>query len=179
MKKLLSLLLLAMFWLTACAPKGPTALEFNDAIIGQQVKVIKGVLDFSNTIESGNTKDARAILKEVNLNIDSALIKVNALNADHLKEAKPFKESAIALFNYYKQTVNKDYTLMLDILDEIEGGNISRAENLDPIVERMKLEEEKFDKQFGEAQKAFATANDLTIQTNELQKDIDKMVPAE
>lgn len=124
--------------------------------------------------ESFKTGDSAIIQKSFKEFGDQAKASTDELKKlDSFEDNTEFRDKALALFQFYVTIYEKDYKEMVDIITRkvVKKGD---AERIDAIIAKVSAEEEKLDAGFATAQDAFAKKNKMTIQENELQKEIDK-----
>ncbi len=150
-----------------------TPLDYNDAIISEQSKIINAMLDLSKAFEKAD---------ETNMEDNLELLTKQAKSSiEALEKMEPFegnntlRASAIALFEFYKSLSENEFDEIADILkkkSEITGEDSNRMDELNrSIVER----ETVLDKNLSEAQHAFATKYGFGIEKNKLQNKIDSL----
>lgn len=154
------------------------AIEYNDAIVGIQTKVMVEVLNMGNY---ENVSEMKAQLVLIQIELKSALITLNKMHFDGDKDHK-FKTSSLKLFNFYNKVFNEDYVRVLDLLDIIENEedyDISNSafNEMNEIIQNFSEEEIEIDLNFQEAQKNFARENNIFIDPSEhpLQEEIDNL----
>lgn len=148
-----------------------TPVEYNDAIIGEQTKISRVMLDMANNFSADLEKSEalrQDLVEQCKLSIE-AVKKLPAYKGD-----TRFRDAGVALFTFYKEISEKEYKEMIDVLkkDKIEEADIKLLEALQiKIGER----EEPLDAEFQAAQKAFARKHNLSLYENEIQKEIDRL----
>jgi hypothetical protein len=154
------------------------AIEYNDAIVGIQTKVMVEVLNMGNY---DNVSDMKEQLVLIQIELKSTLITLNKIYFDGDKDQK-FKTSSLKLFNFYDRVFNEDYARVLDLLDIIENEedyDISNSafNEMNEIIQNFSEEETEIDLEFQEAQKSFARENNIFIDPSEhpLQEEIDNL----
>lgn len=169
MKKLLLPITLLLFM--SFAPAKMTPQEYNDAIIGEQNKITKIMLDMANYFDKDLNK-ADQLREELVKQCQASVSVLKALPA-YEGDVK-FRDSGIALYTFYGQISAMEYKEMIDILkkENIEASDIERLGTLEKqITDR----ETPLDNDFQNAQSAFAKKHGFILIDNEYQKDIDEM----
>lgn len=168
----LSIGTVALFVLAGCNT-GPkmSPIEYNDAIIGEQTKISRVMIDMANSFYSDLNKSET--LRQDLVKQCDASIKAVAELPDY-KGNKKFRDAGVALFTFYKQISDKEYKEMIDILKK-ESIEASDLERLTALEKDISAREEALDKDFQDAQQAFAQEHKLTLRENEIQGEIDNM----
>lgn len=172
MKKLILSLTVGMFVLAGCGSKPKmTPVEYNDAIIGEQTKISKVMLDMANYFGSDLTK-SEALRGDLVKQCEAS-VKVLKDLPDY-KGKTDFRDAGVALFTFYKEISEKEYKEMIEILakPEIELADIER---LTVLEKEIGAREQPLDAAFQTAQQAFAKEHNLSLYENEIQKDIDQL----
>jgi hypothetical protein len=164
--------LLGFLFLTACGQKPKmTPVEYNDAIIGEQTKISRVMIDMANyfAIDLDKSDQLRQdLVEQCKLSIE-AVKKLPDYKGD-----TRFRDAGVALFTFYKEISEKEYKEMIDVLrkEEIEEADIKLLEALEL---KIGAREEPLDAEFQAAQKAFAEKHKLSLYENEIQKEIDDL----
>ena len=146
------------------------AVEYNDYIVSRQTKLMRNVLDFGKTAET-NLDSAESMLGRFANETDQMIREIKGMPA--FKGDSVLRDAAVKSFTFYKRVFAQDYVDILNIRkkeSEITEADISE---LDRIVDKISKEEENFDKSFHEAQRNFASKNNMRLKDNEIQKEID------
>jgi len=173
MKTLFTLLTLSFVLLQSCKPeKTMTAIEFNDAIIAEQSKIIQLTLDFAKTMETDLDKCEEIRLQTI-VQCDSSIAAIGRIESFEGGEA--LKSSALDMIQFYKDIYSNEFKTMIEILKKGENITPEDIESLTKINEEITKREQVLDATFNNAQTEFAKKNNLNIGENALQKDIDEM----
>jgi hypothetical protein len=171
MKYLLPLFSLAFLLLQSCGgTSSQTAIEYNDAIIKEQTKIINLTLDLIKYMETDIDK-----CKEVRVQIvdqcDASLKVIKDLKG--FEGSEKLKNAAIDLFTFYKKIYSNEYKQLFDIIDK--GAEITQddLDFIDHMEQDVSAEESKYDKAFADAQNELAKKFNFQIEENENQKKID------
>lgn len=154
------------------------ALDYNDAIVGLQTKVMVEILEISEKTEVYEMRAQLAIIQE---EINSSALVLNKIYFDGDYNSK-FKRTAQKLFDFYERTFNNDYEKLLDLLDVVNNEDDYDIANnafleVNTIVTSFSSEEEVLDEEFSQAQKSFARDNRIFIDpaAHPLQEKIDNL----
>ena len=150
-------------------------IDFNDYIIEQQTKIMRLVLELSNSdAMATDMKKARKMLAKIDEQTHRSIDNLNAVEPyeggeDLLKAAKD-------LFRFYGEDMIDSYKELMDIAEKGRE-NITDAdiESIDQIVAEITEKEKGLDNAFASAQQAFARQHGFRIQRSELQDEIDQM----
>ena len=93
------------------------ALDYNDAIVGLQTKVMVEILEISEKTEVHEMRTQLAIIQE---EINSSALVLNKIYFDGDNNSK-FKRTAQKLFDFYERIFNNDYEKLLDLLDVVNN----------------------------------------------------------
>lgn len=154
------------------------SMEFNDAIVGLQTKIMIKILDIGN---QENVSDMRSLIDELRIEVNESLEILNRISSTE-DINNEFKNASIKMFEFYKKSFLEDYTLMIDKIEIINSEDIEwdlrqkAYAEMNEIVENITIEETEMDNIFQEAQEKFAEYNNFLIEINHpLQDDIDAM----
>lgn len=170
MKYILPLFAFSFLLLQSCATDSQKAIEYNDAIIKEQSKIIELSLDLVESMDTDISK-----CKEIRLDIvkqcDESLAAIKKLKG--FEGSERMKNAAIELFSFYKKIYSNEYKQMFDILDK--GVDITEEDLA--FIQKMEVDvtkqEEKLDKEFADAQQELATKFNFQMEENENQQKID------
>ncbi len=172
MKTIYTFIALLLITTVSCnsTPK-MTALEYNDAIINEQSKIVEVILKF-NSNDGTDMQAFEDVRKEIVTQCDSSIMKITALS--DFDGSTEFRDAGIELFRFYKDISSNEYRQMLEIL---EKGDFTEEdlEDLTTIQKAIETKEAPKDARFQSAQQAFAKDNNITIGNNALQDQIDAM----
>ncbi|MEP7255886.1 MAG: hypothetical protein ABI666_08905 [Ferruginibacter sp.] len=143
-----------------------TAVEYNDFIIGEQVKIgeaIKGFISvFTNSTDTIEIQGAR---KAIVTQADSSVNQLKLLYS--FKGDTALKKNAMRLFSFYSKTAANEYKQLVwaifDAKKTTEEKNKAQQEILKIITDK----EAFYDKNFQDAQKAFAAKHHIDLKENE------------
>lgn len=172
--KLVSTLFVLLLALNGRTQTFSSAKEYNDYIVDVQVSIGEKMLAFNDIVGDENSTLEYAI-SELNAIVkfaDDQIAKASKITP--FEKNTELKESALALFRFYRQILHEDYRKMVTIYFDPNLNEASLAEMqaiLDDITER----EKPLDARFQIAQEAFASKYNLELLENELQEEIDEI----
>jgi hypothetical protein len=145
-------------------------ITYNDGIVGLQVKTMERMIAF----QSMTAEEMQAELAPMAAELDESIATLEKLVA--IPGGEDLRLSALDLFKFYKGMVTEELTELVAILLKGEE-NITEEDmtRIDELANAMGEKEVPFDEAFQTAQQAFAKANNMMLQENELQKEIDNM----
>lgn len=170
MKYILPLFAFAFMFLQSCGTDSQKAIEYNDAIINEQTKIIDLTLELVEMMDTDIEK-CKDIRLEIVQQCDKSLVAIKALEG--FEGSEKLKNSAIDLFTFYKKIYSNEYKQLFEILDKGENiteEDLAYIENMEVDVTK---QEEKYDKAFADAQQELATKFNFMIEENENQQKID------
>ena len=170
MKRFFFLLIPTIF--SACGSKSSqmSAVDYNDAIVNEQNKIIEHILAMSNaTYDIAESDQHRLKIIE---QCDSSIAIVGAM--EPFDGNSDLRDAAVNLFRFYKDIASTDFKRILEILDMDEPTDAD-YEELDQIDAKIAERELPLDAAFQNAQKAFSDKNNLQLLKNEYQDAIDGM----
>jgi hypothetical protein len=135
---------------------GEKMLAFND-IVGEETATLEYAISELN-----------AIVKFA----DEAIAKTAKITP--FEKNVELKESALALFRFYRQILNEDYRKMVQIYFD-PNLNEASLEEMQTILDSISQREAPLDERFQTAQQAFAEKYNLELLENELQEEIDEI----
>ncbi len=154
------------------------ALDYNDAIVGLQTKIMVEILKIS---EKNDVYEMRQQLVIIQDEIKASSMILNKIYYDGDNSSK-FKQKAQKLFNFYDRIFNNDYEKLLDLLDVVNNEEDYDVANnayleVNSIIDTFSKEEEVLDEEFSQAQKNFARDNRIFIDpaAHPLQEQIDNL----
>ena len=148
-----------------------TPVEYNDAIIGEQTKITKAMIEMANYFAPDIEKSEllrKELVKQCDASI-AALKKLPAYEGD-----TKFRDAGVNLFQFYKEISAKEYKEMIDILRK-ENIQTSDIDRLTVLEEQISKREQPLDEAFQKAQEAFAKKHNLSLYENEVQDKIDQL----
>jgi len=170
MKRFFFLLIPTIFF--ACGSKSSqmSAVDYNDAIINEQNKIIEHILAMSNvTYDIAESDQHRLKIIE---QCDSSIAIVGAM--EPFDGNSDLRDAAVNLFKFYKDIASTDFKRILEILDMDEPTDAD-YEELDQIDAKIAERELPLDAAFQNAQKAFSEKHNLQLLKNEYKDAIDGM----
>jgi hypothetical protein len=177
-KKNLPLLVVLLVFIACNKPvKGPNgvayknAIAYNDYIVGRQNILIKNVLKFAEAAQV-NLDSAQALLDKYIPETERMITELKGMPA--WKGDTSLRNAAVKSFTFYKRVFDEDYRRILEIRRN-ENASEEDIIEMNDIVDKISKEEEKFDKDFHNAQKDFAQKNKMKLIENDLQKKIDEV----
>ncbi len=149
-----------------------TPVEYNDSIIGFQERVIRKVLEFSQTFQnlSPSQKESKVndILNEINNSIE------NLRNLGGFFGNVKLNDACLNWLNFYKSAFNNEYKEIIQIAtkppNEITEKDIIRMDDLQKKVAKRELE---IHKEFSDVQKEFYQQFDIKGKENKLDKQVE------
>jgi hypothetical protein len=156
--------------------KGPngvaykSAVQYNDYIVSRQSSLIKNVLKFGKVAES-SLDSAGLLLDGFISDTEKMISELKGMPA--WKGDTSLRNAAVKSFTFYKSVFEKDYRRIIEIRKD-ENRDVKAQSEINDIIKKISKEEEKFDKDFHNAQRDFATKNKMKLVQNELQKTIDE-----
>ncbi|MFY7990619.1 MAG: LIC11966 family surface protein [Fluviicola sp.] len=170
--KQLTFVFALLFTLTVKAQTFSSAQEYNDYIVNVQVSIGEKMLAFNDIVgdESATLEYAISELNAMVAFTDDAIAK--AAKITPFEKNIELKESALALFRFYRQILNEDYRKMVQIYFDTNLNEAS-LEEMQAILDSISQREAPLDDRFQSAQQAFAERYNLELLENELQEEID------
>ena len=151
-----------------------TAQEYNDYIVNVQVSIGEKMLAFNEIVGDENATLEYAI-SELNAMVafaDDQIAKASKITP--FEKNTELKESALALFRFYRQILNEDYRKMVTIYYD-PNLNEESIKEMEAILASITQREGPLDERFQTAQLAFAEKYNLELLENELQEEIDEI----
>jgi hypothetical protein len=148
------------------------AQEYNDYIVNAQVSIGEKMLAF-NDIVSDENSTLEITISELNAIVkftDDVIAKASKITP--FEKNTELKESALALFRFYRQILHEDYRKMVTIYFD-PNMNEESINEMQTILESISQREAPLDERFQTAQIAFAEKYNLELLENELQEEID------
>ncbi|MCS6981371.1 MAG: hypothetical protein N2110_08895 [Flavobacteriales bacterium] len=173
MKKVLFLLLPAIAFI-ACHQTKMSPSEYNDAIVNEQSKIARLMIDMAQS--SAEVEKADSIRQKAVTQAEESL-KVLEKLGDY-KGEKDLLNAATNLFKFYRDICSNEFKEMYELLKKIsEPGADSAAimTRMEELNTSITDREKPLDEAFAAAQKAFAEKYNIQIKENELQKEINKL----
>jgi hypothetical protein len=150
------------------------ALAYNDAIVEQQNRVIKGILRLSSYFDSDNNALRTAALRELQQTTVNVLALTQAMPG--YEGSTALRDAALPLFTFYRDVMMNEYARMVEILnlppDQVtEEDYAEMGQMIDSITAR----EQPLDDAFRRAQRSFAAQYGFRIGENPYQEQIDRL----
>ncbi len=164
------LLFIPLFFF-ACSSSGTnslSAVDYNDAIIGEQNKIIEHILAMSNATYDIDLADEHRV--RIIEQCDASIAVVSAMDA--YDGNSDLRDGAVNLFKFYKEIATTDFKRILEILDNDELTDEDYDE-LDQIDASISSRETPLDKAFQGAQAEFSKKHNLTLLKNQYQDQLD------
>lgn len=130
------------------------AMEYNDMIVAEQLKIYAAMDDFNSSIDLGSDEEkemSRKVLYQQTIVSIAALERLGAW-----KDDSAFRDAGLNLFNFYKNVVDNEFKEMLNILKNFDESLDSDVTRLEEIDQQIAEKEKKFDDAFLLQQDAFA-----------------------
>jgi hypothetical protein len=146
--------------------KFETAVAYNDYIVEEQLKIGKMIQEFNNIF--GSSDDTLVIHKAriaIKNQADSSV--------KHIKLMQPYKgdtalkKATISLFSFYAKAAVNEYTQLLRIFYNTQINSEEKRKQLETIIKTITDTEAVIDKNFADAQKAFAAKHGFTLTEND------------
>lgn len=168
MKRILSLLvfLAAVTGAPAQLTKTGTAVEYNDLIIGEQVKIGEKIKTFIGVFTDSKDSAALQLARE-------AIVSQSLSGIDLVKQLTPYKgdtalkKNALRLFSFYAGIAANEYKQFVQVSFDAGKTNTEKAKEMQEIVNNIAGREKIYDKNFSDAQKAFAAKYNIDLKENE------------
>jgi len=148
----------------AQTPEFKNPVDYNDYIIGEQLKIGQKLQEFSKTIESRSKSKMNLALAAVKAQIVESLERIRAIGS--YEDNSEFRNAAILLFEFYNVISNNQYEEVIEIVAKEKYSNVDQ-ERIKNLMGNMSKQEASHDKKFATAQKNFAEQFDISITENE------------
>ena len=129
------------------------AVEYNDHIIDQQSIVMKNIGNFVRT-SNRNLDSADHLLDRYIIDLGAMVNDIQSMPL--YKGDSLLRNSAADLFTFYRKLFREDYRLLLQYWREHGRQSPEGLAEANRVVEKITIEEEKYDKGFHNAQRDFA-----------------------
>jgi hypothetical protein len=149
-----------------------SAVEYNDYIISRQTILIKNMLDLKEVAQT-NLDSADKMLDKTIPKIEKMITDIRGMPP--YKEDSSFRDAAIGSFIFYKKLFANEYKKIVNIRKNGKDAADEGIMEMKKIIDQIKIEEEKYDKGFHNAQKDFADKNHMKLEENSMQKKINKV----
>ena len=155
---------LSLTLFAGCLESGPDPVAFNDKMVGLQKEIGDKMTAFGDKIGSTETIVEADFLKD--LADIKTLINTNITVLDKLptpKGGENFKAAVRGIFGFYKDVCDKEFTEMVKLLAKPDFGNADLT-TLTNLQKSVQDQEAVRDKKVQDAQSAFATKYNITVQ---------------
>jgi uncharacterized protein YaaQ len=143
-----------------------TAVAYNNFIVAEQVKTGKMIQEFNNTFS--NSTDSTVIHKARIAIINQADSSVKQVkNMQPFKGDTALKKVSLTLFNFYAGAAANEYARLIRLYFNTTLSNEEKRKQLEAILKTITETEAVLDKNFSEAQKAFAAKHGFTLAEND------------
>jgi len=168
------ILVLAVFVVISCGrSKNYDAASYNNAIIGEQSKVISLILEMAQA-SSENLEKAMEIRLELAKQARESYGVVKEMPS--FGGDPRFRDAAVELFAFYIEVSEVLYKELLQIrYNSNDNPTLDDLSRMRVIVDDLDEKEQNLDKMLQKAQAAFARKHGLVIENSELQKEIDAL----
>ena len=146
-----------------------TPVEYNDYIIGKQTILLEKIMKFADAAKV-DLDSADKLLDKYALEATDVLKDIQGMPG--FRKDTTFRQAAVNSFTFYKKAFTNYYKDIVRIRKEAADDADAQ---IDKVLEKLTVEEERVDKAFHNAQKDFATKNKMKLMENKMQKDIDNM----
>jgi hypothetical protein len=147
------------------------AAEYNEYIMENQKDIVNVFLEFGKAVENDLDSADRTLDKGVKIS-DKALFNLKGMPA--FKGDSAFRNAAIQSFEFYGYIIANEYRQIISIRRKGVNQTDEDFAFLNGLPELIGKREEKYDRAFHNAQKAFADKNNLSLVKNELQDKVDQ-----
>jgi hypothetical protein len=148
------------------------AKEYNDYIVNRQMIVMKNIMSIADVTDEKIDWGMQVMARTADT-ID-ILIK-DIKNMPPYGKDSAMRDAAIDLFTFYKRIFKEDYRELFEIRKNGGAATEEGMARMSEIVDKVSKEEDGLDARFETAQNAFAKANNMRLEENDLQKKIDNM----
>lgn len=146
-----------------------TPVEYNDYIIGKQTILLEKIMKFADAAKV-DLDSADKLLDKYALEATDVLKDIKGMPG--FRKDTTFRQAAVNSFTFYKKAFTNYYKDIVRIRKEAADDADAQ---IDKVLEKLTVEEERVDKAFHNAQEDFATKNKMKLMENKMQKDIDNM----
>ncbi len=147
--------------------KFETAVAYNDFIIAEQAKIGKVIQDFNNILSSTtDTNIVHKARKAIKDQADSSVKQVRLMQS--YKGDTTLKKASIDLFAFYANAAANEYAQLIRIFFNAKLSSAEISKQLEVIIKTITDAEAIVDKNFADAQKAFAAKHGFRLTENDL-----------
>jgi hypothetical protein len=166
-----SIFFLAFLFASCDLNKQERALEYNNTIADEQMKIMEKFIAFieldsedMNEMDAARLKIVEQCVKSI-----SVIEKLPPFEGD-----AQFRDAALQLFRFYKRSSEQSYREMIDILRKGELMTEEDQERLIEINDEVTADEAKLDEQLSKAQEVFSKKYNFNLEKkSEIQDEID------
>lgn len=145
-----------------------TPLDYNDAIVNEQNKIIEHILSMSNSAFDITIAEAHRL--NIIEQCDASIAVVESMQP--FEGNSELRDAALNLFRFYREIASLEFREMLELLDKDEVTDVE-YDALNLIDQRIAVKEAPLDAAFQKAQKQFSEKHNLMLQKNQFQDAID------
>ncbi len=138
------------------------AVKYNNAIVGQQHKVVPHIVRFFETHAKHGCSLEKAMKEKERIEtmLDKGILKVQAMKPYYGNDS--LRQSALKWLKIYKRTFDVDFETAIPLLSKKEKTEVDK-QKLRTIQEGLFEEEDKIDEEFEQAQWAFVKKYNLKM----------------
>lgn len=160
-------------FLTSCGNKTDEALQYSNKLVELQTNVYKAFITFSNSMASADMPKIK----------ENHQLAVKAANdaLDAIKKIEPFdgddnlRLKMQALLEFYLSILNNEFKEAVAIIEKGTNATPEDIIKINALSSNITQKEAKLDSEAQAAQKAFSEKYKFTLQTSEIQKEVDNM----
>lgn len=147
-------------------------VEYNNAIINEQDKISKAMLDMVGNFETDLNK-ANLYREVLTMQCERSIEATKKLPP--YDGSTKFRDAGVDMYTFYKEISEKEYREVIGILKK--GNKITEADIADLTIIEQKITSKEIllDEAFSVAQKEFAEKYNLRLEENKMQQEIDKV----
>lgn len=147
-----------------------TAVAYNDFIVAEQIKIGESIKSFISIFtNSTDTIEIHSARKAISTQADSSVNQLKQLSA--FKGDTALKKTAMRLFTFYSGIAANEYKQLVWVIFDTKKTNGEKNKKQQEIVKAITEKEAFYDKNFQDAQKAFAKKNNIDLKENEFKID--------
>lgn len=172
MKKIVLICITAISVASCSFLDSQKATEYNNKIVEEQNKIVKSVFELVNVMQTSDSLHAQQKRAELVTIVDAAIKNAQALS--YSGDDKGLKATYQKMLEFYKKTMSEDYKEIIALSFD-QNADASTVTQVQEKVNAISTAESTIDKQFQDAQMAFAKEHNMKVQENELQEQINKI----
>ncbi len=169
MKKIFSIITVTFLLLSVQSCKHETAKMYNNKIINQQVKIVRGIENLKKAIDDYNVIPPIEAIKNMSIVYDSTIFQIDTSIA-LIDAMKPFKndnslqQAAKKLFSDYKGIIEQNYKQIIELY-KLPDQMFTKSDQkkLDSLLKDANVKLQSSYNKFYAAQKAFADKYKLSL----------------